>query len=163
MATRFAIASVLALAVVGAALPTPITAQTYEPTWESLDSRPIPEWFEDAKFGIFIHWGVYSVPAWIRVTEGRYASYAEWYYARVMGELKGDEDFHERTFGADFEYRDFAPMFTAELFDPATSMFETVASLADCQPEQDRRRSIRWPLRRGAITTCVCRIPMGCK
>lgn len=93
-------------------------AQTYEPTWESLDSRPIPEWFTDAKFGIFIHWGVYSVPAWIRVTEGKYASYAEWYYARVMGELKGDEDFHERTFGEDFEYRDFAPLFTAELFDP---------------------------------------------
>jgi alpha-L-fucosidase len=92
--------------------------QTYQATWESLDSRPIPQWFPDAKFGIFIHWGVYSVPAWIRVTEGRYASYAEWYYARVMGELKGDEDFHERTYGEDFEYRDFAPMFKAELFDP---------------------------------------------
>ena len=92
-------------------------AQAYEPTWESLDSRPIPEWFQDAKFGIFIHWGVYSVPAWIRVREGRYASYAEWYYARVMGELKGEEDFHERSYGEDFEYRDFAPLFTAELFD----------------------------------------------
>jgi len=90
----------------------------YEPTWASLDSRPIPRWFVDAKFGIFIHWGVYSVPAWIRVREGRYASYAEWYEARVMGELKGDEDFHEQTFGKDFEYRDFAPMFKAELFDP---------------------------------------------
>ena len=98
--------------------PPPIAAQVYEPTWESLDNRPMPEWFGDAKFGIFIHWGVYSVPAWIRVREGKYASYAEWYYARVMGELKGDEDFHERTFGEDFEYRDFAPMFTADLFDP---------------------------------------------
>ena len=105
----------LALLLVAAS---PARAQVYEPTWESLDSRPIPGWFTDAKFGIFIHWGVYSVPAWIRVTEGKYASYAEWYYARVMGELKGDEDFHERTFGEDFEYRDFAPMFTAELFDP---------------------------------------------
>jgi alpha-L-fucosidase len=93
-------------------------AQVYEPTWESLDSRPIPSWFPDAKFGIFIHWGVYSVPSWIRVREGRYASYAEWYYARVMGELRGEEDFHARTYGEDFEYRDFAPMFTAELFDP---------------------------------------------
>ena len=96
----------------------PVLAQDYEPTWTSLDSRPIPAWFGDAKFGIFIHWGVYSVPAWIRVTEGRYASYAEWYYARVMGELKGDEDFHERTFGEGFAYRDFAPSFTAELWDP---------------------------------------------
>ena len=111
--TGFLVALALLL---GAALPA--TAQTYEPTWESLDSRPIPEWFTDAKFGIFIHWGVYSVPAWISVTEGKYASYAEWYYARVMGELKGDEDFHERTFGENFEYRDFAPLFTAELFDP---------------------------------------------
>ncbi|MFC1639388.1 alpha-L-fucosidase [Gemmatimonadota bacterium] len=93
-------------------------AQVYEATWESLDSRPMPEWFGNEKFGIFVHWGVYSVPAWIRVQEGRYASYAEWYYARVMGELKGDEDFHERTFGEDFEYRDFAFMFTAELLDP---------------------------------------------
>jgi alpha-L-fucosidase len=98
--------------------PAPASAQSYEPTWESLDSRPIPEWFGEAKFGIFIHWGVYSVPAWIRVQEGKYASYAEWYYARVMGELKGEEDFHERTFGEDFEYRDFAPLFTAELFEP---------------------------------------------
>jgi alpha-L-fucosidase len=98
--------------------PSAASSQTYQPTWESLDSRPIPQWFPDAKFGIFIHWGVYSVPAWIRVTEGRYASYAEWYYARVMGELQGDEDFHERTYGTDFDYHDFAPMFKAELFDP---------------------------------------------
>ena len=35
--------------------------KTYEQTWESLDSRPTPSWFKDAKFGIFIHWGIYSV------------------------------------------------------------------------------------------------------
>lgn len=35
----------------------------YEPTWDSLDSRPLPQWFDDAKFGIFIHWGVFSVPS----------------------------------------------------------------------------------------------------
>jgi alpha-L-fucosidase len=38
--------------------------QTYENNWESINSRPTPDWFEDAKFGIFIHWGIYSVPAW---------------------------------------------------------------------------------------------------
>jgi alpha-L-fucosidase len=38
--------------------------KTYESTWESIDSRPVPAWFEDAKFGIFIHWGLYSVPAY---------------------------------------------------------------------------------------------------
>jgi alpha-L-fucosidase len=38
--------------------------KTYQSSWESIDSRPVPAWFEDAKFGIFIHWGVYSVPAY---------------------------------------------------------------------------------------------------
>ena len=42
-------------------------AQTYQPTWESIDKRPTPAWFTDAKFGIFIHWGVYSVPSYAPV------------------------------------------------------------------------------------------------
>lgn len=36
--------------------------QRYEPTWDSLDSRPLPLWYDEAKVGIFLHWGVYSVP-----------------------------------------------------------------------------------------------------
>jgi len=96
-----------------------LSSQEYKPTWESIDRRPIPEWFQDAKFGIFIHWGIYSVPAWRKVIEGRYASYAEWYYARVMfDEQGGGQEFHVQNFGKDFEYRDFAPLFRAELFDP---------------------------------------------
>lgn len=94
------------------------SAQNYEPTWESLDKRPIPEWFQDAKFGIFIHWGVYSVPAWRKLESARYASYAEWYYARVMDNKEnGGYAFHRKNYGEDFEYRDFAPLFKAELFD----------------------------------------------
>ena len=93
--------------------------QKYDSSWTSLDSRPIPTWFEDAKFGIFIHWGVYSVPAWRKLEPGLYASYAEWYYARVMfNPNNGGEEFHKKNYGADFEYRDFAPLFKAELFDP---------------------------------------------
>ncbi len=96
-----------------------INGQEYTDSWASLDSRPIPAWFEDAKFGIFIHWGVYSVPAWRKLEPGLYASYAEWYYARVMyNKDNGGEDFHNRNYGKDFEYRDFAPLFKAELFDP---------------------------------------------
>lgn len=38
-------------------------AAPYDPTWESLDARPLPAWFDQAKFGIFIHWGVFSVPS----------------------------------------------------------------------------------------------------
>jgi len=94
-------------------------AQTYKPNWNSLDSRPIPDWFEDSKFGIFIHWGVYSVPSWRKLEPGLYASYAEWYYARVMyNKENGGYDFHNNNFGNDFEYRDFGPLFKAELFDP---------------------------------------------
>ena len=97
----------------------PLPAREYEPTWKSLDARPMPQWFLDAKFGIFIHWGVYSVPAWRKVTPGRYASYAEWYYARVMfNEQNGGRAFHAGNYGPDFEYRDFAPLFKAELFEP---------------------------------------------
>ena len=47
-----------------ALLSTVAVSQKYEATWASIDSRPTPQWFQDAKFGIFIHWGVFSVPAW---------------------------------------------------------------------------------------------------
>jgi len=94
-------------------------AQTYNPDWKSLDSRPIPTWFEDAKFGIFIHWGLYSVPAYRPLEKGLYASYAEWYYAKVyQNEKNGGKAFHEKNYGKDFEYRDFAPLFRAELWNP---------------------------------------------
>ncbi len=85
----------------------------YEPTWASLDQRPTPDWFLDAKFGVFIHWGVYSVPAW-----GKVGEYAEWYWNR-MSDKKPDNvwwQFHVKNFGASFDYQDFAPRFTAELF-----------------------------------------------
>lgn len=95
------------------------SAQEYQNSWKSLDSRPIPTWFEDAKFGIFIHWGVYSVPAWRKLEPGLYASYAEWYYAKVINNPdNGGEEFHNKYFGNNFEYRDFAPLFKAELFNP---------------------------------------------
>lgn len=94
-------------------------AQEYNAEWESLDRRPIPSWFNEAKFGIFIHWGVYSVPAWRPLASEKYASYAEWYYARVIDDFEnGGDAFHRKNYGKEFEYRDFAPMFRAELFDP---------------------------------------------
>ena len=61
----------------------------YEPRWESLDSRPTPQWFTDAKFGIFIHWGIYSVPAWAPTKGiGVHDGYAEWYWKGIKGEKK---------------------------------------------------------------------------
>ncbi len=85
----------------------------YEPTWESLDSRPNPQWFEDAKFGIFIHWGVYSVPAW-----GPRDRYSEWYWHDMQNKEGPTWQFHVETYGEDFHYQDFAPMFKAEMYDP---------------------------------------------
>ena len=40
-----------------------IIAKKYEPNWDSLDTHPLPEWYDNAKVGIFIHWGVFSVPS----------------------------------------------------------------------------------------------------
>jgi len=102
----------------------PVFGQTYKPSWESLDKRPTPAWFEDSKFGIFIHWGVYSVPAWGPTGEdiGVYDKYSEWYWNKLLN--KGSKvnkhftEFHLRTYGPNFKYQDFAPMFKAELFNP---------------------------------------------
>jgi alpha-L-fucosidase len=111
----------------------------YKPTFESLATHPTPTWFRDAKFGIFIHWGVYSVPA-----------FHEWYvefmsprstwgkrpagppYTAAQGDLsdsifkietdgyRGEANKYQReNYGVDFEYDDFIPMFKAENFDPA--------------------------------------------
>lgn len=44
-------------------LLSPPCGARFDPTWESLDARPLPAWFDQAKFGVFIHWGVFSVPS----------------------------------------------------------------------------------------------------
>jgi alpha-L-fucosidase len=99
-----------------AAVPIPATGDEYEPTWESLDTHKTPDWFNDAKFGIFIHWGVYSVPAFCDTS-----TYSEWYQHWYDTNSHGGKvrDFHHRVYGEDFKYQDFASQFKAELFDPA--------------------------------------------
>ena len=95
--------------------PPPAQDKTYEATWESLRQHETPQWFRDAKFGIFIHWGVYSVPSFCDTS-----TYSEWYQAWCDGNSHDglEREFHEANYGADFEYREFAPMFRAELWDP---------------------------------------------
>ncbi len=96
-----------------------LAAQThYEPNWASVDSRPTPAWFQEAKFGIFIHWGVYSVPSFAPPHAQGQTPYAEWYWNSLTSKAAATVDFHNRTFGPNFEYARFAPMFKAELFDP---------------------------------------------
>ena len=88
-----------------------IAAGPFAPSWESLEEYRVPRWYEDAKFGIFIHWGPYCVPA-----HG-----GEW-YPRLMY-LEDNECFkhHLKTWGPHdtFGYKDFIPMFKAEKFDPS--------------------------------------------
>ena len=99
----------------------------YQPNWASIDSRPTPKWYTDAKFGIFIHWGLYSVPAFAAVNVKDENPYAEWYWnslteGRKAGGTSGHGAatvaFHNRVYGPNFPYQNFAPMFRAELFNP---------------------------------------------
>ncbi|TAM97899.1 MAG: alpha-L-fucosidase [Chitinophagaceae bacterium] len=90
------------------------SAYKYDPSWSSLKHYTVPAWFRDAKFGIFIHWGVYAVPAF----GGN--SYGEWYPYNMY--RKGTKVFehHVSTYGTQdtFGYKDFIPMFKADKFDP---------------------------------------------
>ncbi len=99
--------------------------QKYEANWASIDSRPIPQWFTDAKFGIFIHWGLYSVPAWGPLpSDGAdvYDCYAEWYWSKLMN--KGSKvnslftAFHNKNYGENFKYQNFVKDFKCEMFKP---------------------------------------------
>lgn len=84
--------------------------RAYRPTWDSLATYHAPDWFRDAKFGIFLHWGAYSVPAFGN----------EWYSRNMY--VPGNPAFthHVATYGPQdkFGYKDFIPMFRAEHFDP---------------------------------------------
>lgn len=113
-----------ALVTLGAA------AQNYSADWESIDSRPMPEWFENAKFGIFIHWGLYSVPSYSPARhngEDNISScYAEHYWSRLMNNSAAFVEFNERVYGKNARYEDFVKDFHAEMFQPEewASIFE---------------------------------------
>ena len=81
----------------------------YRPQWESLQKYQVPAWYEDAKFGIFIHWGLYSVPAFAN----------EWYSRNMYQEGSNEYKHHIATYGPQSKvgYKDFVPMLKAEHFD----------------------------------------------
>ena len=83
----------------------------FRPDWESLQHYEVPEWYKDAKLGIFIHWGVYSVPAFG----------SEWYPRQMYSPGSPEYQHHLATYGPldKFGYKDFIPRFKAEKFDPA--------------------------------------------
>ena len=82
----------------------------YEPNWNSLKKYNVPDWFTDAKFGIFIHWGVYSVPAFS----------SEWYPRHMYIKTSTEYAHHVKKWGqpGEFGYKDFIPMFKAQKWDP---------------------------------------------
>ena len=81
----------------------------YQPNWNSIDSRPLPQWFDEAKVGIFLHWGVFSVPSF-----GSEWFWYSWKGAREPAYIA----FMEKNYPPDFTYPEFAPQFKAEFFDP---------------------------------------------
>jgi alpha-L-fucosidase len=97
----------------------------YEPTWESVSTHPLPAWYDDAKLGIFVHWGLFSVPAWapkvpdiqtMLVKRGpramlRENPYAEWYLNTMAIKGSPTEIHHRQTYGETFLYDDFAREF----------------------------------------------------
>jgi len=83
----------------------------FKPEWNSLEQFRVPEWFRDAKFGIFIHWGPYAVPAFA----------SEWYSRNMYDPDSASFTYHRNVYGPQsrFGYKDFIPKFTAEKFDAA--------------------------------------------
>ena len=99
----------LLLLVLGAAESAFGAQRLYTPDWPSLDSRPLPDWFDEAKFGVFVHWGVFSVPAW--------GSEWFWWHWKGEGSLQYQR-FMRDNYPPGFSYADFGPQFTARFFDP---------------------------------------------
>ncbi len=112
--TALGVGAVLAPPSVARALAAPAPGiPDYEPTRASLDTHPVPRWYKDAKFGIFIHWGAYSVPAG---TSRQQAS--EWYLFYQQWRDTQPWQYHRDTYGEDFTYDQFIPQWKAERYDP---------------------------------------------
>ena len=97
----------------------------YVATAESLRKHPLPEWYADAKLGIFIHWGLYSVPGWAVPTpqgaglsEEEYLKnnpYAEWYLNTLRLEGSPTQKYHKQNYGPNYDYYNFADTFNREI------------------------------------------------
>lgn len=103
--------------------------QRFKPTWESIKTHTVPQWYEDCKLGIFIHWGLFSVPAYAPPSAELGAvpddetwfcnnPYAEWYFNSVNVGKGPTYEHHIKTYGKDFAYENFADMWKAENWEP---------------------------------------------
>jgi alpha-L-fucosidase len=87
-------------------------SQTNTPGFDTIYQRRIPAWFNEAKFGVFIVWGVYSVPGW--APKGQYA---EWYGHNILDPGSPTQIYHDRVWGKNFTYDQYVPLLTGEGFD----------------------------------------------
>nr|XP_059872081.1 tissue alpha-L-fucosidase isoform X2 [Delphinus delphis] len=110
----------------------------YTADWPSLDSRPLPAWFDEAKFGVFVHWGVFSVPAWG----------SEWFWWHWKGEkLPQYESFMKENYPPNFTYGDFGPRFTARFFHPDSwaNLFEAAGAKYVVLTTKHHEGFTNWP------------------
>lgn len=117
----------------------------FEPTMKSIKSHQPPDWYHDAKLGIFIHWGLYSIPAYAPVEFGdindtvvehgwefhfAHNPYAEWYWNSIKIKDSPHYQFHLEHYGREFHYENFAPKFneTVKAWDPEAwaELFKTI-------------------------------------
>ena len=123
-----AVSLALTLAMAAAAAPA-ASAGPYQPTEASLASHPLPRWYDDAKLGIFIHWGLYSVPGYATLDTVSFAqaqddidgsgwfknnAYAEWYYNTLLIDGSPTQAWHAQHYGKDFNYYAFSKAFNEQ-------------------------------------------------
>uniref|UniRef100_H0X0G7 Alpha-L-fucosidase n=1 Tax=Otolemur garnettii TaxID=30611 RepID=H0X0G7_OTOGA len=110
----------------------------YTPDWPSLDSRPLPAWYDEAKFGVFVHWGVFSVPAWG----------SEWFWWHWKGEgLAPYQSFMNENYPPGFSYADFGPEFTARFYHPEewASLFQAAGAKYVVLTTKHHEGFTNWP------------------
>ena len=131
-------------------LSTAPAQKVYTPDWESLDARPTPEWWLDAKFGIFIHWGMYSVPAFTKK-----GNYAEWYQNSLESNNHNGlvKEYHEKNYGSR-TYYDLAEDFHAELFEPDewAKLFEDAGAKYVVLTSKHHDGYCLWPSKQASLT-----------
>jgi alpha-L-fucosidase len=137
----------------------------YQPTRKSLREHPVPDWYQDAKLGIFVHWGLYSVPGWAPTTgkhgelQGREGwaawfarnPYAEWYLNSLRITDSPTHRHHVQTYGADFAYDDFVPLFNEAIgaWDPHewAEMFQRAGAQYAVLTTKHHDGFLLWPSR----------------
>jgi alpha-L-fucosidase len=115
----------------------------YQPTIASLNQHPLPEWYQDAKLGIFVHWGLYSVPGWAPLSHPNHDfksqgyidanPYAEWYYNSMRLVGSPTWNYHREHYGANYNYYNFAEIFDRETQHWNADAFASILQAAGAQ------------------------------